>query len=32
MLHVDPGGVADRFRRLIGADARLALIATERGT
>lgn len=32
MLHVDPGSVAGRLRRLIGADARVALIATERGT
>ncbi|MGY2932911.1 hypothetical protein ACVWZ6_002513 [Bradyrhizobium sp. GM6.1] len=32
MLYVDAGSVAGLFRRLIGADARVALIATERGT
>lgn len=31
MLHVDPGSVVGVFRRLIAADGRVALIATERG-
>lgn len=32
MLHVDPGSVVGLFRRLVGADARVALIATVRVT